>query len=133
MNAQQWFERYPGLGRKPVFTLRVRLGESLCTIKAYEGPETSAVGRGTTHTTLYCELRYAGRVLFPRSEFYVGIPHGNCLDSDYAKEAVFSLFALKPGDTDDGFFVHYIPEQLDFVSTYGEELSMIARERYGEF
>ena len=139
MRAQEWFARFPVLALEPVFTLRVVLGrdasgrDERCLIRVYEGPETSAVGRGTTHTTLYCELQHAGRVLFPREQFTVGIPHGDCLDSDYAKAAVLSLFALKPGDTDEDFFEHYTPEQLDFCERYGEALSLEALNRYGEF
>jgi hypothetical protein len=143
MNAQEWFERFPELGRMPVFRLRVRLGNLKCfmghgrcfcaVIQAYEGPETSAGGRNSTHTTLYCSLTFNGWTGFPRESFYVGIPHGHGLDGDYAKAAVMGLFALKPGDTDDEFFADYTPEQLAFVERYGEELSIVARERYGEF
>lgn len=42
------------------------------------------------------------------------------------------LFALKPGDTDSDFFADYTPEQLDWVTANGEELSLIALDRYGE-
>lgn len=128
--AQEWFLRYPELARTPVFTLRVALGFGrYLTIRAYEGPVQSPYG----HTTLYCEGRVAGCVLFQRDAFYVGIPAGQSIDGDLAKELVLSLFAMKPGDTDNEFFSHYTEEQLAFVEEHGEWLSLCASERYGEF
>ena len=143
-----WFARYPELAQRPVFILHLRLGvengcEVGCTIRAYEG-HTEPTG----HTRLYCELTYGTRsaaqrsgtrgrhytrkVLFPRAAFYVGTAPHVSIDSDDAKELVLSLFALKPGDTDADFFAHYTPEQLAFVERWGETISMIALDRYGE-
>lgn len=134
--AEQWFARFPDLAKAPVFTLRVRLPvKGSVYIRAYEGPVCSRYG----HTRLFCELSSFNPAgmglwtkLFPRSDFYVGIPSHQCIDSDDAKECVLSLFALKPGDTDDEFFEHYTPEQLAFVEENGEWLSYVAGERYGE-
>lgn len=53
-------------------------------------------------------------------------------DGKEAKNASLTHVAMKPGDTDREFFAYYSADQLDFVTTYGEELSMIAYDRYGE-
>ena len=53
-------------------------------------------------------------------------------DGRDAKRATLNHLALKPGDTDAAFFDGYTADQLDFVKTYGEEISMIAYSRYGE-
>ncbi len=37
---------------------------------------------------------------------------------------------MKPGDTDSDYFANYTSAQLAFASTYGDELSMTAEERY---
>jgi hypothetical protein len=130
--AAEWFKRYPDLGRTPLFTLRFKVGNvnqtENVTIRAYEGPVQQPYG----HTTIFCELRAPG-VIFSRDEFYIGVPRGEVLDSKYSKAMVMSLFAMKPGDTDDEFFEHYSPEQLEFVEEHGEEISLISAERYGEF
>lgn len=68
--------------------------------------------------------------LFPRESFTVGIPRGHSIDGNYAREAVLSLFALKPGDTDDEFFADYTEAQRSFVEQYGEQIDMIRLERY---
>ena len=111
-----------------VFELRVKLSSGPIVIRAYEGPFVQP-----NHTRLWCELKQNGKVLFPRDDFYVGIPGQHCIDSDFAKETVLSLFALKPGGTDKEFFKDYTPEQLEWVDQNGDELSMVALDRYGEF
>ena len=112
----------------PIFTLHVRVTDNvLLTVRAYEGEWFKP-----NHTRLYCEGLVNGRRLFPRESFYVGIPGHDAIDGDAAKHLVLSLFAMKPGDTDDEFFGHYTAEQLAFVTAHGEELSMVANDRYGE-
>lgn len=131
MNAAEWFERYPDLGKHPVFTLRVTLsGGQRLTIRAFEGP----VGIHG-HTTLYCELRQGSMQrksppLFPRECFHVGVPAHQTIDGLDARELVLSLFAMKPGDADDEFFADYTPEQLAFVEAFGEELDFERGRRY---
>jgi hypothetical protein len=110
-----------------LFTLRVKLGGGIATIHAYEAGRT-----GPHHTKVELELRHGGETIFPRAGSYVGIPGHETIDGDGAKRCALGLFALKPGDTDAEFFERYTPEQLEFVRTWGEELSMIAEERYGE-
>lgn len=53
-------------------------------------------------------------------------------DSDAVKALVTSLVSIKPGDTDSDYFAHHTPEQLAFCERYGEELSMLSEERYGQ-
>jgi hypothetical protein len=132
MNAVDWFERYPDLGARPLFTLRLTVSGGRVTIRAFEGPHSDP-----NHTTLFCEL-WTGSVsgqkrpLFNREQFTVGIPGHACIDSEYAKSTVLSLFAMKPGDTDDDFFADYSEAQLAFVEAHSEEISLIALDRYGE-
>lgn len=128
MNAAvEWFERFPDLGAEPLFVIRGRLGDgSWFAVRAWQGPQ-----RGN-HTTLFCELRTKAGVLFPRESSYVGIPGHQTIDGRAAKESALALFCLKPGDTDADFFADYTENQLDFVSRYGEELSLWKAERYGE-
>lgn len=138
MTAEQWFKRYPDLGDKPLFTMRAYVNATrtfrgnLVTIRAFEGPRVEP-----NHTQLYCELWLGSpskrcKPLFPRDAFNVGIPAHECIDGREARECVLSLFCLKPGDTDEEFFEHYTPEQLDFVRTYGEELDTVRYARFPE-
>lgn len=60
-----------------------------------------------------------------------GSPLYSC-DGDEMKRAVLTHVALKPGDTDAEFFSDYTEEQLNWVECYGEELSLVAFDRYGE-
>ncbi len=71
-------------------------------------------------------------VIFPKGSTWCGLPVGKCTDSDDAKELVLSLLAMRPGDTDSDYFASYTPEQLEFATSYGEELSLVALDRYGE-
>ena len=122
-----------------LFTLRVRLSSGrILTVHAFEG---RAYYPYSSHTRLEIEavLTAPGQrreQLWERGTdlgaMYVGIPGHEIIDGDYAKEAVLSCLALRPGDTDADFFAEYTPAQLDFVSTYGEELSMVVSDRYGE-
>lgn len=129
---QQWFARFPDLGANPLFMLRFRLLNNLrVSVRAYEGPPDGS------HTRLYCELRVRDgkkssktNYLFSDGKFHVGIPFNQSIDGNYAKEAVLSLFAMKPGDTDAEFFEGYTPEQLAFAEQYGEEIGIIGHYRY---
>lgn len=128
MNAAEWFERFPALADDPLFIIRGRLSDgSWFAIRAYEGPWQSP-----NHTRLFCELRTKAGVLFPRSDFYVGIPSGECIDSRSAKRGVMSLFCIRPSDTDSEFFEGYTDEQLSWVVANGEELSMLKDARFGD-
>jgi hypothetical protein len=119
-----------------LFTLHVRLSGGLAIIKAWEAPYSSQTY--STHTKLDCELRWhpkgapsGGETIFARGDTYCGIPGHHTLDGSAAKECVLSLFALKPGDTDSDYFEGYSNTQLEWVTAHGEELSMVAEDRYG--
>lgn len=58
-------------------------------------------------------------------------PYDSC-DGEEAKRAVLTHVALKPGDTDDEFFADYTADQINWVECHGEELSIVAFDRYGE-
>lgn len=100
-----WFARYPTLAQTPVFTLHVRLGVE-------NGVEVGCTIRAYEgpacsrygHTRLWCELTLGTRGAATR----------------------------QGGNTDSEFFEWYTQEQLDFARTWGETLSYIAAERYGE-
>jgi hypothetical protein len=53
-------------------------------------------------------------------------------DGDDARRGVLTHVAMKPGDTDRDFFADYSRDQLEWVECYGEELSLVAFDRYGE-
>lgn len=71
-------------------------------------------------------------VVFAKGDTYCGLPSGKRTDSDDAKELALSLLAMKPGDTDEDYFASYTEDQLRFASSYGDELRMVALDRYGE-
>jgi hypothetical protein len=56
----------------------------------------------------------------------------NSCDGADAKRCVLTHVALKPGDTDVEFFENYTADQLDWVEAHGEELFIVAFDRYGE-
>lgn len=113
-----------------LFDLRVDLGRygqprKLATIRAFDRNERCPVHG---HNYLRLELRFEGRTLW--TDGRVGLPAGTCVDGVEARELALSLFAMKPGDTDREFFSDYTEEQLEFVSTYGEEIGLIREDRY---
>ena len=118
---------------KPLFSLRLYLSKGHAVIvRAFEGPHMAP-----NHTRLFCELSLGtnGRgskktVLFPRNDFFVGIPAQHSIDGTYAREAVLSLFGMKPGDTDAEFFADYTAAQLAFVSEHADEINMVRESRY---
>ena len=72
-----------------------------------------------------------GRItLFERGDTYVGIPSHVSLDGTYAREAVVSAVAMKPGDTDDEYFAGYSKLQRAWVSAYGDDLDCQKLGRY---
>ena len=70
------------------------------------------------------------KVLFKRGETYVGIPSGHSLDGTYAREAVVSAVAMKPGDTDAEYFAGYSKLQRAWVTAYGDDLDCQKLGRY---
>lgn len=115
-----------------LFELRIPIWGNLFMVRAYEAPIDEQRYRFTTgHTTLHLQASFQGQELWKRGSTSVGIPAHQCIDGKEAKECALSLFALKPGDTDEEFFAEYTPEQLAFVENHGETISMIAEDRYG--
>lgn len=57
---------------------------------------------------------------------------GQTDDGDDAMRAAITAVAMKPGDTDAEFFADYTPEALAFVTEHGENMAMVAYDRYGE-
>lgn len=119
------------------FRLRVRLSTGITlAVTAWDN------AGGGTHNRIDVEAallwddgihkRKRRDVVFAKGETWCGLPAGKCTDSDDAKELVLSLLAMKPGDTDDEYFANYTEDQLRFANSYGEELSMVALDRYGE-
>ena len=68
--------------------------------------------------------------LFPYGSTWVGIPSHSSLDGNYAKEAVLSCLAMRPGDADSDYFASYTPEQLSWAEANGEELECVRAWRY---
>jgi hypothetical protein len=60
----------------------------------------------------------------------VGIPSHASIDGTYAKEAVVSAVAMKPGDTDREYFEKYTKLQLAWATAFGEQLDMEKQNRY---
>ena len=109
-----------------LFTLKINVGKDpVIVIHAFEGEWQSG-----NHTKIDVEVRQGGKVVFPRGTLYCGIPGHSSIDGNYAKEAVLSLVAMKPGDTDREYFADYTPEQLEWAERYGDDLSAIGQLRY---
>jgi len=111
------------------FTLRVRLfrrehDARLIVIKAFDDLGWDSAGR----VKLSCEVSHGGKVIFRRGQLYCAV-HG-ASDGIEARELIMSLVAMKPGDTDEDYFSDYSPEQLEWVSKYGESLGCERESRY---
>ena len=115
-----------------LITLKVKLPMGTATMNAYEYVPPLAERHGGAHTRLDLELKYKGKTLFKAGQLWIGIPSHQSIDGDYAERAVAETFALKPGDTDRDFFAGYSAEQLEFVSRWGDYISMWIEEKYGE-
>lgn len=116
-----------------LFEQRVKLPGGLMVVRAFEAPISRQAHRFTTgHTTIELELRFAGKLLWPRGSTTVGTPAHECVDGPEAKALALSLFELKPGDTDAEFFADYTPEQLAFVQANSDEIMMARWARFGE-
>lgn len=113
-----------------LFTLhvRVRKGEPVIVIHAYDGPRGTFSATG--HSRIDVEVRQGGRVVFPRGALYCGVPSNTTTDGIAARELVLSLVSMRPGDTDEEYFGDYTEEQLSWVNRYAEELSMVREMRY---
>ncbi len=119
------------------FRLRVKLSTRITLVVTAwdDGPRDSHQRIDVEAALLWDDgvhKRKQRTVIFAKGDTYCGLPCGKCTDSDDAKELVLSLLAMKPGDTDEDYFASYTPEQLEFATSYGDELSLVALDRYGE-
>lgn len=114
-----------------LFTLHFSLPNGYVTIHAWDARHTE---REYGHRRIDCELWFrdtAGRrCIFPRGATYCALPAGTELDSIAGRELVTSLFAMRPGDTDDEYFQEYTAEQLAWAEANGEELGVERDIRY---
>jgi|1185.fasta_scaffold00699_8 hypothetical protein len=114
------------------FQLRIKTtnqpGAPVIVIRAYDHNARMQ----DTHNRVDIEVRHDGEVIFPLGQLYVGIPKsgGHSTDGTYAKEAVLSCVAMKPGDTDAEYFIGYTIAQLDWAREHSDALSMEREHRY---
>lgn len=123
-----------------LFTLYIRLadkdhGNARLSVRAYDANHTdprTGHQRIDVDATLYETVngRRITRVIFGRGDTWCAVPRRTTLDGNDARELVLSLLAMKPGDTDAGYFEHYTPEQLEFAERFGEELWCERQRRY---
>lgn len=113
------------------FVLRIRLfnrdyDPRVIVIRAYDDliPQWDWAGR----TRLTVDVRHGGKVIFPKGQLTCAV-HG-ASDSKKAKELVMALVAMRPGDTDPGYFADYTHDQLEWANTYGEALGVEREYRY---
>jgi hypothetical protein len=110
-----------------LFVLHFHLSTGPVTITAWDGERTdSEYG----HRRIDAELSQNGHVVFPRGATYCAVPSGTALDKSDARELVGSLFAMRPGDTDDDYFDSYTPEQLAWAEANGEWLGCEVQARF---
>lgn len=110
-----------------LFTLNVPTREGLVTIRAFDGGPCPYPD--THHHKIHVCVRFKGKTIFGLKDFWCGTPGGVTIDGDEAKELVCSLVAMRQGDTDEEYFASYTSDQLDFVGSFGEEISLYA-ERF---
>lgn len=116
----------------PCFTLRINLykdDKRLIIIRAYDDmvPQWDSAGR----IRLTCEVRHGGQLIFPKGQLTCALHAAS--DSIKAKELILSLVAMAPaarGGEGEGYYSDYTAEQLDWVNTHWEELSMEREARY---
>ena len=98
-------------------------------IRAFDANRTDRTG-GKSEISI--EVRHEGRLIFDRSQLWVGLSPLHSIDSKEARRLVLSCVAMAPGDTDRDYFKDYSPEQLEWARHWGEHLSMEAESRFGE-
>jgi hypothetical protein len=110
-----------------LFTLQFDLSSGPVTITAWDGQH---IDSEHGHRRIDAELKHGNKVIFPRGATYCAVPRGAELDDSDARELVGSLFAMRPGDTDDEFFDSYTSEQRAWAEANGEELSCEVQARF---
>ena len=69
-------------------------------------------------------------VIFEAEDFYASPMYA--IDSNAAVASVMGFLTTRPGDTDQEYFDHYTPEQLDYCSQHAEALSCEMMNRFKE-
>jgi hypothetical protein len=110
-----------------LFTLRFDLSTGPVTITAWDAQHSDPE---SGHQRIDAELRQKGKLVFARGATYCAVPRGAKLADSESRELVGSLFAMKPGDTDDEYFDSYTPEQLAWAKANGEELGCEVQARF---
>ena len=77
-------------------------------------------------SVLAYEFAHQDIIIFEGEDFACSPLHA--IDSDETVASLLTFLSLRPGDTDDDYFVSYTPDQMVFALAYGEELSIIAYE-----
>jgi hypothetical protein len=110
-----------------LFTLKFELSSGPVTITAWDADHTDPF---SGHQRIDAELQQNGEVVFPRGATYCAVARGTKLDQTDARELVGSLFAMRPGDTDEDFFESYTPAQRAWAEANGEELGCEVQARF---
>lgn len=115
------------------FTLRVPLyrGAPPVIVVAYD--DLPYDSRGAIQLT--CEVRHAGKVIFPKGQLTCALSpvRGYTSDGIHARELVLSLVAMAPdagSGVDDDYWQGYSPEQLEWVNTHYEAIDLARADRY---
>lgn len=81
--------------------------------------------RGVTTIAYKLTMREPGArkstVIFDAADYHGSPMHAD--DSDANVEGLMGFLTLQPGDTDEGYFSSYTPEQLAFAKQHAESLS----------
>ncbi len=117
------------MGPDHLFTLRAKCSAGDVTIHAFDAQRTD---HQTGHQRIDVVIKQGRKVVFPRGATWCAVNRWTAIDGKEARALVLSLAAMKPGDTDADYFADYTPAQLAFAEAFGEELSMVREERYGE-
>lgn len=118
-----------------LFTLRYRLGHGgRCTVTIHAFHTGCYEPRGTSRIALRVLLRADGRtrVIFPTGQLWYSPGPMHSDDGRESRRVATDMVGMRKGDTDAEYFAGYTEEQLDFADRFGEELTMLAEERYGQ-
>ena len=94
-------------------------------IKLWRTNDRDWRGQDKLHYALY----HNGNVIFEGGDF-AGSPL-HAIDSDATFATILTFLSMQPGDTDPEYFESYTGDQLNWIASYGEELSLYALELEG--
>ena len=88
---------------------------------------TDSMGKSIlSYRLTQAEIGKPAIVIFDGADFHCSPMYA--IDSDQALRSLIGFLTLRQGDTDAEYFAEYTPEQLDFIGTDAEELSMWSEE-----